>query len=213
VNGRLVGWIVLVSALAATAYGARAASGKPDADVLYHYSTAVSGLVQYALISLVIGFIARGATGLLAFRAPRHLGVAAVAAVGVLVSTYIVAALVDLYSNPGKEQGLTPSRWEPSHAGAFAVNFVVVVGVAPVVEELLFRGLGYSLLERYGRWLAIVMVGISFGLVHGLIEGFPVLAFFGAALAWLRSRTDSVLPGIGTHAAFNAIALIAAVTT
>jgi len=213
VSGRLVAWLSLVGALVALAYGARAASGKPDQDVLYHYSTAVSGIVQYALIGLVVLAIAHGADRLLAVRLPRRPGAALGAALAVLVATYVVGALVDLYSNPGKEQGLTPSRWEPAHAGAFAANFVVVAGVAPIVEELLFRGLGYSLLERHSRWLAILGVGIAFGLVHGLIAGFPVLAFFGAALAWLRSRTDSVLPGIGVHAAFNAIALVVAVTT
>jgi membrane protease YdiL (CAAX protease family) len=87
-----------------------------------------------------------------------------------------------------------------------------VAGVAPVVEELLFRGLGYSLLERYGRWVAILLVGVTFALGHGLVEGFPELALFGCALAWLRSRTDSVYPGMLVHALFNAIALVAAVT-
>ena len=83
--------------------------------------------------------------------------------------------------------------------------------VAPVVEELTYRGLGYSLLERYGRWFAIVTVGCVFALDHGLVQAFPELALFGCALAWLRMRTTSVYPGMLLHATFNGIALVAAV--
>jgi membrane protease YdiL (CAAX protease family) len=84
--------------------------------------------------------------------------------------------------------------------------------MAPLTEELTFRGLGFSLLERYGTWLAIVVVGVTFGLAHGLVQALPELALFGCALAWLRARTGSVLPGMLLHAVFNALALIAAVT-
>ena len=95
----------------------------------------------------------------------------------------------------------------------FVVNFIIFVAVAPAIEEITFRGLGYSVLQPLGRLQAILWVGIAFGLAHGLIEGLPVLIVFGAGLAYLRSRVDSVYPGIAVHATFNAIALIAAVTT
>jgi membrane protease YdiL (CAAX protease family) len=111
-----------------------------------------------------------------------------------------------------REQGLTPTGWQPEHAGAYAANFVVIAGLAPLVEESLFRGLGYSLLVGYGRWLAILAVGVAFALDHGLINAFPELMLFGSALAWLRSRVDSIIPGLIVHSIFNAIALIAAVT-
>ena len=34
-----------------------------------------------------------------------------------------------------------------------------------------------------------------------------MLVFFGSALAWLRSRVDSVYPGMLVHCAFNSFAL------
>jgi membrane protease YdiL (CAAX protease family) len=60
--------------------------------------------------------------------------------------------------------------------------------------------------------LAVIVSGLLFGAAHGLIVGLPILAFFGIVLGWLRVRTDSVLPGMMLHAAFNGIALIAAVS-
>jgi membrane protease YdiL (CAAX protease family) len=125
----------------------------------------------------------------------------------------LLLGLLSPLLKPGQEQGLTPTSWEPNHAGAYIANAVVVAVVAPIVEELTFRGLGYSLLEPLGRWVAIVLVGLLFGLAHGLVEAFPFLAAFGAMLAYLRMRVDSVYPGMIVHGLFNAIALVVAVTS
>ena len=85
--------------------------------------------------------------------------------------------------------------------------------VAPLVEELMSRGIGYRLLEPFGRWWAVVLVGLAFGLAHGLVGALPILAAFGAGLAYVRSRTGSVYPGIILHGGFNSVVLILAVTT
>jgi membrane protease YdiL (CAAX protease family) len=58
--------------------------------------------------------------------------------------------------------GLTLTSWDSSRAVPFAVNFFVFVAVAPFVEELTFRGLGYSLLAPLGRLTAILWVGVAF---------------------------------------------------
>ena len=73
-------------------------------------------------------------------------------------------------------------------------------------------GSATRLLERFGRWPAIIGIGIAFGLAHGLLLSLPVLAFFGWVLAWIRARTGSVYPGMVLHGLFNLIALIVAVT-
>jgi membrane protease YdiL (CAAX protease family) len=110
--------------------------------------------------------------------------------------------------DPGQEQGLTPTRWEPAHAGAFAANLVLFCIVAPVVEETLFRGVGQSLLrERFGPRAAIVLVGLAFGAWHGLLYALLILVPFGWALAYLRERTNSVYPGMVVHAIFNGAAI------
>ena len=84
--------------------------------------------------------------------------------------------------------------------------------MAPVVEELLFRGEGVALLLPFGAPVAVVGSALAFALAHGLIVGLPVLFAFGVGLAVLRLRTGSVFPGMALHALFNAIAMIAAVT-
>ena len=210
---RLLGWVGLVGALALLGYGSRVAGGKPPEDAAYQYSTAVSGLIQYAIILAVVLAIARPEWRLLALRPPASYRRTISTAIAVFVAVYAVSAIVSAYSDPGREQGLTPDHWDSHRAIQYAVNFAVFVAVAPAIEELTFRGLGYSLLEPLGRTAAILWIGVSFGLAHGLVEGLPVLIVFGAGLALLRARTDSVYPGIAVHAAFNAVALILSITT
>jgi membrane protease YdiL (CAAX protease family) len=209
---RLAGWLALVGLMIAVAYLGRATEGKPDPQILYKWSTAVGGVVQDGIILLLVLGLAARDRELLALRRPESLG-RALRLLGVaLVAIYVFEVLYSSLTHPGNEQGLTPSHWEPKHAAAYIVNGIVICTVIPFVEELTFRGLGYSLLERFGRWPAIIAVGLIFGLAHGLVVSLPVIAVFGAVLAWIRSETRSVYPGMLLHATFNLIALVAAVT-
>jgi membrane protease YdiL (CAAX protease family) len=209
---RLALWLAAVALLATLAYASRATEGRPPRDLLYKYDTAIGSLVGYVfIVAVVILPLAWGHFELLALRRPRSWGRAIGQAIGLLFLVLIGGNILDHYLHAGREQGYTPPSWEPDKAKQYAANFVVVALVAPIVEELLFRGLGYSLLEPLGRFPAIVAVGLTFAAVHGLLAGFVVLALFGAVLAWLRSRTDSVIPGMLVHASYNAVALILAV--
>ena len=212
-RGKLTGWVALVGVLAVLGYASRAAGGKPPKDAAYQYSTAVAGVIQYAIILAVVLAIARPDWSLLALRRPSSLGRVVATALLVFVAVYATSAIVSAYSDPGREQGLTPAHWDSHRAVQYAVNFVVFVAVAPAVEELTFRGLGYSLLEPLGRVAAVLWVGLAFGLAHGLVEGLPILIVFGAGLAVIRGRSNSVYPGMIVHGMFNAIALIVSVTT
>ena len=124
----------------------------------------------------------------------------------------VVIPILESQLHGGEEQGYAPDGWDPDRAQQYLVNAVLIAGVTPVVEELMFRGAGYSLLARFGRVVAILVVGVTFGLVHGLVYGLAALTVFGIGLAWLRAKTASVYPCIVIHCLFNAVALVAAVT-
>ncbi len=211
-GARLVLWLGFVGALIGLAYASRASLGKPDPDILYKYVSAVDAAVQYGILLAVVLGIAGASRALLALRRPASWPRALRLAAGAFVVIYISSAIIDHFLHGGREQGLTPSHWEPPHAGAYAANFVLIAAIGPVVEELTYRGLGYSLLERWGRWSAIAVTAVLFGLSHGLVDGLPVLTIFGLGLGWLRSRVDSVYPGMIVHGAFNGLALVLAVT-
>jgi membrane protease YdiL (CAAX protease family) len=196
----------------AIGYWSRAVAGKPDPQVLYEWSTAIGGVIQEGIVLTLVLAIAGFRRDLLALQRPRSIRTA-LRLLGIALA--VVYAFEIAYSNlahPGNEQGLTPAHWEPRHAVVYVVNGIVICTVVPFVEELTYRGLGYSLLERFGRWPAILLVGLLFGLAHGLIVSLPIIVAFGCVLAWIRARTGSVYPGMLLHASFNLIALVAAVT-
>ena len=201
-------------AFATLSYTLRFTSGKPPKDLLYKWSTVVGNLVQFAIIAAIVYGIA-GAAGerrrVLALRRPTSWRTAVKIGLGVGLGMYVLTILLGPVLHPDREQGVTPDTWEPKHIAAYIANGIVIAMVASIVEELTFRGLGYSLLSRYGRWAAIIGTGIAFGLAHGLVQAFPFLAAFGIGLAYLRGRVDSVYPGMIVHGLFNAIALTVAV--
>jgi membrane protease YdiL (CAAX protease family) len=208
-------WSSFVLAFTTLSYTLRFTSGKPPKDLLYRWSTVVGNLVQFAIIAAIVYGIA-GLSGerrrVLALRRPTSWRTAFWIGLGVGVGIYVLTIALGPILHPNREQGVTPDTWQPRHLAAYIANGIVIAVVAPIVEELTFRGLGYSLLARYGRWAAIIGTGIAFGLAHGLVNAFPFLAAFGIGLAYLRSRVDSVYPGMIVHGLFNAIALTVAVS-
>jgi membrane protease YdiL (CAAX protease family) len=214
-RSRLAGWAILVTALAALSYAANLAdTGDTPDDLLYRWSSAIGGLVQYAIILAIVLFIARGlAPATLGLVRPASWAKAAGRVATALVSIWVIGAVLNVFLEAGKEQGLVPNGWDSGRAAPFVANFVVVAGVAPVVEELTYRGLGFAAVrDAFGNGAAVVVTALAFGLAHGLFIALPVLTVFGLILAWVRLTTGSIYPTIALHALFNGIALIAAVT-
>jgi membrane protease YdiL (CAAX protease family) len=210
---RLVTWAGLVALLALLGYASRLEGGSPSPDALYRYDTAVGGIVVYAILLAVLLWIARGLPWREFFALhrpaswPRALGLAAAGYVAILVG----ASLILIAFRAQDEQGLTPDAWDSSRAGAYAANFVAVAFVGPIVEELMYRGAGMSLLARWGAPVAVAVTALGFGLGHGLVLALPALVYFGVVTALLRLKTNSIYPCMIVHCAFNATSLILSV--
>jgi membrane protease YdiL (CAAX protease family) len=210
-TGKLIGWLALVGSLAALNYSSRFTQGKPPPDTLYRYGTAISGVIFYAITLAIVLWIANGIPrGKLGLRRPESWPRALGLVLGVLIALLVAEALLESVLHATREQGLEPPRWEPDKAAPVALNAAVVVLVAPLVEELTFRGLGIALLSRWGSIVALVGTSVAFAAAHGLVNGFAALFLFGAAVAFLRLRTGSLYPGMLLHGTFNALALAVA---
>lgn len=208
---RLVGWWVLVGLLTLVNFSSNFASNEePPDDFLYRYETAIVGGLFYLLILAIVLIIASGLDPREAFalRRPTSWGTAIGLSLGLLVVMLIVAALLEPVFGAGEEQGLDPPGWISDRAPAFVLNALVAAVVAPVVEELLFRGVGFYLLAQFGQLAAILITGITFALVHGIVEGLPIFFIIGIGLAFIRSRTTSIYPALLMHAGFNGIGVI-----
>jgi uncharacterized protein len=89
--------------------------------------------------------------------------------------------------------------------GEVAVDVLDSCLLAPVLEELLFRGVLYGTLRlRLGPWPATAVSAGFFALAHGYgVIGFASVAMSGVLWAVAYERTRSLLPGILAHAVNN----------
>ena len=75
---------------------------------------------------------------------------------------------------------------------------------APVVEEILFRGVLYPALSQYwGRTVGILGNSVFFGVIHGNAMSLVSLIFLGALWTLLYQRTQNLLAPIVAHSLFN----------
>jgi membrane protease YdiL (CAAX protease family) len=213
VSGRLAAWLAFIAVFSAISYyGNFSGLSDSDEEPLYHWSFFVSSMFGFGLMVGVALLIAIGAPKreIFALRSPPSWGRAIAIGVAVLVGVFVFSVLVDQFLNPGEEQGLLPDRWPPPDWVVYGFNASAVVIGAPVAEELMFRGLGYSLLVRFGPSVAIAGSAFAWALAHGLVQAFPLIFALGVGLGFLRRVTGSIVPGMLLHATFNGIALVAA---
>lgn len=91
---------------------------------------------------------------------------------------------------------------------AFSVPFAFVV-IAPVTEELLFRGLILRALRaRHGRAPAIVGSALLFGAFHFDPQALVFATLVGLVLGYVADRSQSTMPSIAMHAGFNALPIL-----
>ncbi|MFP4054166.1 MAG: CPBP family intramembrane glutamic endopeptidase [Phycisphaerae bacterium] len=99
-----------------------------------------------------------------------------------------------------------PLRWR--------LAIVVSAGVlAPVSEEVFFRGLVQSMFRRHGAgpWGAIVTTSLIFGAIHvPNFQDVAPLVVLSLAMGYCYERTGRLLPSILIHAIFNCLMLIEA---
>lgn len=89
------------------------------------------------------------------------------------------------------------------------VGFLLfAVGIAPIVEEVLFRGILLPLVSRHlGPWAGLILTALGFAVLHGDPGAFIALAIFAVALTLAYIRTGSLRVPIAMHMIFNAVNL------
>jgi membrane protease YdiL (CAAX protease family) len=100
-------------------------------------------------------------------------------------------------------------------ARAFLILLAVVI--APISEELIFRGVLFrAVRDRHGFWPAALASAIPFGLVHYVpspaIDALVLqltMVFTGIGLAWVYERRGTIVASMAAHMAFNVVGLVA----
>ncbi len=132
--------------------------------------------------------------------------------VGVLI---IMTGLVSML-NMLLPRGLPPQNVEAifsvgTPAAAFVLSMFLMGVVAPITEELLFRGYLYEALKLHlTQRSAMMATSVVFAAVHMDIYRFLPLAFGGYALNVLAERKKSITASMIMHATWNGLMVIMA---
>lgn len=203
-------WLAVTVAFAALNFYAVSQAPERGGDTVYSYDVLASAVVAYGLLLAVVFALTAGLPRreLLALRAPPSWGRAIGLSLGGLLVILAGASFLLWLSGAGDEQNLAPEEWDGSRAGAYAASFAAIVLIGPLVEELLYRGVGVGLLEQRGKLTAIGVTALMFGLGHGLLLSLGAFIWFGIVTAWIRLRVDSLYPALIVHSLFNATGMI-----
>jgi uncharacterized protein len=124
--------------------------------------------------------------------------------IGAQLVAVITARLLELV-------GLRPEEGVAEAAIGLVDPIVLAIAlmvVAPVAEEIFFRGIVYNAwLREFGVRRAVIGSAALFALIHGSIFVVPAIFALGIALALLYRRTGSLPASIAMHATFNGITL------
>jgi membrane protease YdiL (CAAX protease family) len=137
-----------------------------------------------------------------------------------LVATQAVYPLSQLLPEGHRSQDIVDTFKASSGVATAGFVFGVLV-LAPVVEELLFRGvLLRALLRRLPPASAIFASALVFALVHPLLDprlgtliAVPALLALGLVAGWQAARTGRLSRPIALHVGFNALTVIAVLSS
>jgi membrane protease YdiL (CAAX protease family) len=107
--------------------------------------------------------------------------------------------------------GIDPEPQAAEQAIALVEPWLVIIAVvilAPIAEEVFFRGVVFNALLREGgrRW-AYLGSSVLFAVIHLSLVALVPIFLLGLALAWVYERTNNLLAPIAMHATVNTISV------
>ncbi len=91
------------------------------------------------------------------------------------------------------------------------INIISMVILAPLIEEMFFRGTLFRNVSQYGGWGLIIIVGITFGLWHTNYEQTLYTALMGVFSCFMFEKTRSVIPSFILHLCLNTLGCLSSI--
>ena len=110
----------------------------------------------------------------------------------------------------GQHQELEVLASHPQMSLKISVAIVAILA-APLVEELLFRGLIQTLIRSYiGRpWMSVIITSFLFAMVHENYAHWPALFVLSLAIGYAYEKSGSLWQPLFMHAMFNGLSVVA----
>lgn len=112
--------------------------------------------------------------------------------------------LINITGTPAEQESVQYIRKNLTEAAILPMAVSAIV-IAPLVEEIFFRGFIFSTLnQRISTPAAAILSGLFFGAIHFSLAQTITLSIFGVVQCYLYRRTGSILYPILLHTIFNA---------
>jgi membrane protease YdiL (CAAX protease family) len=123
----------------------------------------------------------------------------------VLAIAYIAGYASDYFIGLIESTGITmtPLESDTSTPFLYILDLIALILLAPLFEELLFRGAMTGSVAFYGGGSMALAVGFLFGLWHQNVFQFFYAAALGTALCFLTMKTGSIIPALIVHFLYN----------
>ena len=123
-----------------------------------------------------------------------------------LIISYIVAILQSYLSAVGVTIPESDFTINTPDTASIVMQFVYVIVLGPLAEELVYRGLILTLLRPFGKWLAVFVSALIFGMMHGNIP--QMASAFASALVMgvVAVQCGSIIPTLVIHICNNILA-------
>ncbi|EHJ02209.1 Abortive infection protein [Clostridium sp. DL-VIII] len=131
------------------------------------------------------------------------LGTASSIGVGMISNT--IYSLYAIILNELKITIPTPDFTFPSQTVYLILFLTYVCLVGPILEEIIFRGFILKSMQRYGNLTAIIVSSILFSMFHLNLVQFINPILMGIILAFIATKSKSIVPSIIVHVFNNTI--------
>jgi membrane protease YdiL (CAAX protease family) len=174
------------------------------------------GMAQnFSIIFLIFGVLAirrvnpLAAFGLLWPEWRKGLAIAGTAWLAILPIVFLLQLVMgEVFGKDAAQETVLFFKDNPDILSRGALVFLAVV-VAPLAEEIIFRGYIYGVMRRYGgKWVGMVLSSLIFALAHFHVPSIPGLFALAVALVLVYEKTGSLWATMAMHSAFNSLSIL-----
>lgn len=123
-----------------------------------------------------------------------------------MIANYVSNILLALFDSIGL-QAITDTEYDCDSVLDIVLFYVTVAVLPALIEEFAFRGVILNIFRKYSDGLAVLVSGVTFGLMHGNFAQIPFALVVGLVLGYIAVKTNSLLPGIIIHFMNNALSV------
>ncbi len=125
-----------------------------------------------------------------------------------VISAFVSMGVNDIFEKYGYSTNVLESEGVAVTKLGFAVSAVYTCVIAPVTEELFFRGMLLRTFSKANQRFAVFATAVFFGLAHGNLPQFTLAFLLGIFLAHITLKHGSIIPSIVVHVFVNTVVTI-----